>query len=570
VVVHQSTDGGFTWRELPFADISGFGPDNNGDGIPDNTDFLDKCWIVADQVPTSAYHRDVYAAWQRDTAHDCDGIDNDGDFFIDEELCNFVDDDGDFLIDEDNCCLRTNANTHVWVNRWDLSANAWQGRVRINDIPAGQCNLIDEDGDGQMDEELCDGIDNDGDLAVDEDLCCLCAEAPTPVVASSGRVYVVWRQNAKFCGQPARFLVDFSDDGGATWQTDRTGPNYQQIGEFLRNQPYRTSDFPIIAVHPYNPLELFVVYAEDPPGPQDEADAMFTWSSDGGSTWSVPIRINDDTTVTPQYWPTLSVQGGLGGNAVVDIVYYDQRNSIGCNGIDDDGDGQIDEELLDGIDNDFDTSVDEDVCNINIDVYWRRSIDQGIWANFSPSVRITDVSFPPPTGTNFMGDYLGIDSSHQQDYIAWCDTRNGDNDIYFDTMPDVDTDGDGQTDLNDCAPNDPLTWYFPKLVQNVALAKSGGNVQISWTSQDPVAGTATGYDIVTGLISHLRADTNYNRSSCLVNQHPNTPYTDVRTGPPAGDSYYYLIRATNTCGSGSYGYSPQRVAIDGNNPCPVL
>jgi hypothetical protein len=163
--------------------------------------------------------------------------------------------------------------------------------------------------------------------------------------------------------------------------------------------------------------------------------------------------------------------------------------------------------------------------------------------------------------------------------VAWADTRNGDNDILYDTVTDVDSDGDKITDGWDCAPADGGVRFRPVVVKNVtATATMSGNVSISWNSQDPHAGSATRYDIVSGLASQLALDGDYRSSVCLVDDHPDTPYLDTRPNPPPGDAYYYLLRAVNPCGSGSYGPSspsdPRNGLEDGAttlpspDPCP--
>ena len=64
---------------------------------------------------------------------------------------------------------------------------------------------------------------------------------------------------------------------------------------------------------------------------------------------------------------------------------------------------------------------------------------------------------------------------------------------------------------------------------------------------------------------------NYGSASCLVNGHPNTPYDDDRADPAVGDGYYYVLRARNGCGIGSYGdssLSPDPRDDLNPGPCP--
>lgn len=82
-----------------------------------------------------------------------DGIDNDGDGRIDEEIFNGIDDDGDGYIDELDGTLVDPA-TYLG------------GTLGGMDLSWG----VDRDGDGRIDEEAWNGIDDDGDGRIDEDL----------------------------------------------------------------------------------------------------------------------------------------------------------------------------------------------------------------------------------------------------------------------------------------------------------------------------------------------------------------------------------------------------------------
>ena len=118
---------------------------------------------------------------------------------------------------------------------------------------------------------------------------------------------------------------------------------------------------------------------------------------------------------------------------------------------------------------------------------------------------------------------------------------------------DTDDDGDGIADVGDCLALDGTVWAVPVEVAGVALSRAGTDVVVSWDSQDSGAGVATAYDLVTGLIGDLRSDGDYRDVSCLQNQQADTPYTDVRGDPAAGQGHYFLIRASNPCGMASFG-----------------
>jgi len=104
----------------------------------------------------------------------------------------------------------------------------------------------------------------------------------------------------------------------------------------------------------------------------------------------------------------------------------------------------------------------------------------------------------------------------------------------------------------------------PTAVAGVSATKVAGAVRIAWVSQNPPAGVATSYDVVSGPLSDLRATHGFGGAVCLANDVANTPYDDFRANPPAGDAYYYLVRASASAGTGTYGPA----ALDANAPCP--
>ena len=93
-------------------------------------------------------------------------------------------------------------------------------------------------------------------------------------------------------------------------------------------------------------------------------------------------------------------------------------------------------------------------------------------------------------------------------------------------------------------------------------------------NQAASAGSGTVYDLVSGLLSSLTATGAYGSAICLANNVAGTgtpPYTDTRGLPPSGDSYYYLIRAQNSCAVASFGATgpmDPKAALDSTTPCP--
>ena len=116
----------------------------------------------------------------------------------------------------------------------------------------------------------------------------------------------------------------------------------------------------------------------------------------------------------------------------------------------------------------------------------------------------------------------------------------------------TDADGDGFGDLCDCALDNAGAYAEVSPVEALGLISLGqGTAQLDWPSQSSLAGAGVQYDVVTGSISQLRTDGDFSGASCevLATSDP----TATTFGVPAeGDGDWYLVRARNRCGVGSY------------------
>jgi len=135
----------------------------------------------------------------------------------------------------------------------------------------------------------------------------------------------------------------------------------------------------------------------------DSADVMFARSTDGGMTWDNPIRINDDVgTNNYQWFGTMSVAP----NGRIDAIWLDTRDG---------GPGSYMSSL-----------------------YYSYSLDQGV--TWSENERMSD-AFDPHVGwpqQNKMGDYFDMKSDNNGAHLAWANTLNGEQDVYYSyIMPDI-------------------------------------------------------------------------------------------------------------------------------------
>src|SRR6266851_3643545 len=73
---------------------------------------------------------------------------------------------------------------------------------------------------------------------------------------------------------------------------------------------------------------LYMVYVNAPSTTSNDTDIFVRYSDDNGTTWSAPVRVNDDATTNSQFNPAIAVDETIGNVAV---TWYDARNSPGDN-----------------------------------------------------------------------------------------------------------------------------------------------------------------------------------------------------------------------------------------------
>jgi hypothetical protein len=221
-------------------------------------------------------------------------------------------------------------------------------------------------------------------------------------------VYVFWW----YGGASENILMSKSTDQGQTFSQPvivtrlNTNGTAGDLGLSSSNgQTFATNAYPQAAVNRVTG-DIYVVFDDEPKGgTKDKADIYFTMSSDGGNTWSNPLRVNDDNTTNDQWQPALAVtpDGGRLG-----IFWYDRRL---------------------------------DPANNLIDRFGVIGTVSGHTVSFAPNFRITDVSFPPAFGqdpyapSNYMGDYDMATADNNYFYTTWGDNRLGD--AFFANQPDV-------------------------------------------------------------------------------------------------------------------------------------
>ncbi|MBE0572747.1 MAG: T9SS type A sorting domain-containing protein [Ignavibacteriaceae bacterium] len=146
---------------------------------------------------------------------------------------------------------------------------------------------------------------------------------------------------------------------------------------------------------------IYLLCSVDRNSNPDPLDVMFTRSTDGGVTFSSPIKINDDPgTSAWQWFGTMSVAP----NGRIDVIWLDTRDNPGT--------------YLSAL-------------------YYSNSKDGGV--TWSPNQRLSEF-FDPHVGwpnQNKMGDYFDMVSEINGAHLAWAATFTGGQDVYYSFITDT-------------------------------------------------------------------------------------------------------------------------------------
>ncbi|MBI2419992.1 MAG: exo-alpha-sialidase, partial [Ignavibacteriales bacterium] len=214
---------------------------------------------------------------------------------------------------------------------------------------------------------------------------------------ANGEVYAVWavyEDNSVSTGEDA-IGFNMSTDGGETWGTPKkiyTKTNFGIRGTLSSKAGIRVSSFPSMTVN-RNTGEIYVTFPQEggiaPCG--NSIDICLIKSTDGGATFSAPVRVNNDdlNNSKDQYYPWATIDQSTGS---LYIVFYDSR----------------------------------EVRNDSAQVYVAASINGGVTFE---NVRVSDANFKPKTisglASGYQGDYIGIAAVSNTVYPYWADDRTG-------------------------------------------------------------------------------------------------------------------------------------------------
>ena len=256
---------------------------------------------------------------------------------------------------------------------------------------------------------------------------------------------------------------------------------------------FRSNSFPHAAVNPVNG-HIYVTYNSKTAG-VDKGDIFYVLSTDNGSTWSAPVKVNDDGTTTDQWQPTVSVSPD---GQHIGFFYYSRQ---------------------------------EDPVNNNLFKYYGRiGTISGSAVNLTPSSAVSSVASLPEFGrdayinSTYMGDYNTVSATATDFNVVWGDNRDDlaggsprkDPNVYYkkvsfgviDNEPPVIT-----CPANITASNDAGFCYKVVSPGTATATDNSGTVTISGVRSDGLALTAP-YPVGTTTILWKATDPSNNSSSC--------------------------------------------------------
>jgi hypothetical protein len=219
-----------------------------------------------------------------------------------------------------------------------------------------------------------------------------------PVIGHDGTVYnfmmLHWGAS-----QTGTIQLTKSMDGGATWTIPITVATVQQPDTPIRpGDQFRFFAILSAAVDP-NTGALYTAWTDSRNFNTNGTDVLYAKSTNGGTTWTAPIRLSHDPTgiVRDHITPMLTVSE----DSRLQAFWLDRRL---------------------------------DPANHLFDSWYSSSTDGG--ATWDPDTRVStasqdlNVGLPPGSG-GAAGDYWGLDATQNVVYTAWNDARDGvQQDIY--------------------------------------------------------------------------------------------------------------------------------------------
>ncbi len=211
------------------------------------------------------------------------------------------------------------------------------------------------------------------------------AEGAVPCIGPNGEVYVAWSLNDTI-------YFDRSLDGGNTWlATDIIAATQPGGWDYTIGGHDRANGLPVtltdLSGGPYNGT-IYINWSDQRNGATD-TDVWIAKSTDGGNTWGLPVRVNNDAPGKQNYlsWMTIDQVTGI-----IYIIFYDRRS----------------------------------YTNNQTDVYVAYSSDGGATFN---NVKISNTPFTP-SSSSFFGDYTNITAHNGHIRPIWARMDAGSSSVW--------------------------------------------------------------------------------------------------------------------------------------------
>jgi hypothetical protein len=198
-------------------------------------------------------------------------------------------------------------------------------------------------------------------------------EGAVPTVGPNGEIYDSW-------AGPLGLVFTKSTNGGVSFIPNQVVTSIPGGWDFSVPGIYRCNGLPITACDTSNSFtrgNIYICWGDQRNG-SDNSDVFLIKSTDGGNTWGLVKKVNNDNTTRHQFFPWMAIDQTTGH---LFFIFYDRRSTTGN----------------------------------ATDVYIAESIDGGETFN---NFKISESSFTPQSGI-FFGDYSNIAAFNRKVYPTW-------------------------------------------------------------------------------------------------------------------------------------------------------
>ncbi|MBN1340648.1 MAG: T9SS type A sorting domain-containing protein [Bacteroidales bacterium] len=265
---------------------------------------------------------------------------------------------------------RTNNNIYVTWTQFDD-----YGSANPNDLSIIRFSKSADGGETWSEAVKINEVDGD---CIDSDNT---VEGAVPAVGPNGEIYVSW-------AGPEGLVFDRSPDEGETWlENDIFVSDFPGGWDYNIPGIMRCNGLPItvcdLSSGPYHG-NIYINWSDQRNG-ADDTDVWLAKSTDGGDSWSEPIRVNDDGAGKHQFFTWMAIDQVTG---YLWFIWYDRR----------------------------------EYTDSNTDVYMAVSTDGGdSFINF----KVSETPFLPYSGV-FFGDYNNVSAHNNVVRPIWTRLHDGD------------------------------------------------------------------------------------------------------------------------------------------------